>query len=165
MPQAGAVEAMARTVRDEARAWAALDDVGRRPWSVAWWGFDDSGVAGWASPHWAGSDGAPHVRADHRRARRGLPRGDPRRGASSRLLIPTWNDWNERTALEPSWDAVYEAQLRGGLPIDPAARQRALAGLLALREALGAPGSPQRFDALLARYFAEVTAGRATAYQ
>ena len=165
VPQAGAVEAMARTVRDEARAWAALDDVGRRPWSVAWWGFDDSGVAGWASPHWAGSDGAPtcvRITAEH-----GVDflEATLAGGAGSRLLIPTWNDWNERTALEPSWDAVYEAQLRGGLPIDSAARQRALAGLLTLREALGAPGSPQRFDALLARYFAEVAAGRATAYQ
>ncbi len=165
VPAAGAVEALARTVNDEARAWSALDEVGRRPWTVAWWGFDDSGVAGWASPHWPGSDGQPscvRVTAEVGPAFLSATLGT---GERARVLLPTWNDWNERTALEPAWDAVYEAQLRGGLAVEPAARERSLAGLLTLQQELGAAAGPERLDALLRAYFADVTAGRAVAYQ
>ena len=164
-PAAGAVEALARTVNDEARAWSALDDAGRRPWTVAWWGFDDSGVAGWASPHWLGSDGQPSCVRITSEVGPSFLSATLGTGSRSRVLIPTWNDWNERTALEPAWDAVYEAQLRGGLPVEAAARERSLAGLLTLQQELGASAGPERLDALLRAYFADVTAGRAVAYQ
>jgi hypothetical protein len=76
--------------------------------------------------------------------------------------LVSWNDWNERTALEPAWNEAYWAQLQGGLPVVPADREASIGGLMSLCHAHG--GSVRVLDSLLRRYALRVAAGAALDY-
>ncbi|MDP6839311.1 MAG: hypothetical protein QF724_10275 [Planctomycetota bacterium] len=108
--------------------WAAQDPASRLAVSVAWPGFDDSGVGGWGAPNINGTDGQPiRVRVvdplfDQNGQSVFFERTLSAAAASGAawLHLSTWNDWNEQTALEPTWnEGLVQAFLAGTAP-DPA---------------------------------------------
>ncbi|GEM_PF-1252822 len=140
------VQDFAAAVDREATSWAALDP-NRFSVAMAWPGFDDSGVAGWGAPNGLGSDGLPLA------VRVGALPGVDFLAACGRavqysdadwLHLATWNDWNERTAMEAAYCAAYADAVRQGLPAPAAAEDEVFARLrgaqLLVRNWLGLGG-------------------------
>lgn len=157
------VEGFARGTYSESQRWRNLQAETRRAFGLVWWGFDDSGVAGWSSTHGLGSDGQAlcvRVSPQPNGGFLGATRGVIEAGGHS--LVVSWNDWNERTALEPAWNEAYWSQLQTGQPVLAADRQASLAGLLSLSAQGGS--APQVLDGILRRYVRKVASGAAVAY-
>ena len=133
------VRAHCTAMQDVARAFEAVDDAQRLAVAIAWPGFDDSGVAGWGAANGPGEDGSPLcVRVAPDLDGRFLD-VSLRSALDSRadwLQVASWNDWNERTQVEPRWQAELAADLRAGLTPDASAVQASLARLLRLRQSL-----------------------------
>jgi len=159
----GNVTDFARDTYQEALLWRNQDDQVRRAFGMLWWGFDDSGVAGWSSTHGLGNDGQSLcVRVSPQPSVGFLEATSSVIEANGPTLLVSWNDWNERTALEPAWNQAYWSQLQGGLPVQPADREASLGGLVSLCNARG--GSPEVLDRILRRYAMRVASGAALAY-
>lgn len=97
--------------------WWQQNDTQRLQLAVVWPGFDDRGVAGWGASNLNGQNAQPLC----------LRVADEIAGnfqqvtfASALAADPDWielatfNDWNERTNIEPRWDAVYYNNVLSG---------------------------------------------------
>ena len=157
------VTQFARGGYEEALLWRNQAAGSRKAFGLAWWGFDDSGVAGWSSQHGLGSDGQSLcLRVSPEPSVGFLEATQSTVDEGGHTLLVSWNDWNERTALEPAWNEAYWAQLQGGLPVVPADREASIGGLMSLCHAHG--GSVRVLDSLLRRYALRVAAGAALDY-
>ena len=124
------VDQHARALNRRVGQWERQDDARRIAVGTAWPGFDDTGVAGWSQPNFSGKDGqALCVRV-----------ADPVGGAffattaqtaldarPDWLQLLTWNDWNEDTAIEPAWNAAWQAAVLAGQAPDPLATEAVFA--------------------------------------
>jgi hypothetical protein len=163
---AGAADAFARARHAEAVRWADGDESQREDWSLAWSGFDDSGVAGWGGTSGIGSNGGPLCVRVAGEAGPGFLRATARAAnAAPRMLVCTWNDWNERTALEPRWNARFAQALALGIPMPEDARRRSLGPLLDLQKLWLGAQDPEALEAPLRAYFAARAAGQAVGYE
>lgn len=158
--------AFARARHAEAERWADGDETAREDWSLAWPGFDDSGVAGWGGTSGIGSNGGPLcVRVAGDPGLEFLRATARASSAAPRVLVCTWNDWNERTALEPRWNARFARAMALGAPIPEDARRRSLGPLLALQEQWLGHQDPEALEAPLRAYLAARAAGQAVPYE
>jgi hypothetical protein len=140
-PAPADVRAHAEALASIAADWEAVDDRDRLAVAIAWPGFDDSGVAGWGAANGVGLDGQPlcvRVAPDLDGLFLDATLRVARESRADWLQIASWNDWNERTQVEPRWEGAFAAALRAGDEPDPAAAQVALARLLRLRQHLAA---------------------------
>jgi hypothetical protein len=121
-PDVAALAAHADAVNAEATGWAAAAP-GRLAVAMAWPGFDDSGVAGWGATHFPGLDGQPicvRVADDFGGQFFTTTLDSALASGAAWLQVATWNDWNERTGIEPRWQGAYaQAVLAGKLPKRP----------------------------------------------
>ncbi|HUR29440.1 MAG TPA: hypothetical protein VM509_14720 [Planctomycetota bacterium] len=116
----------AASVSAQNAQWAAADDRERFSVAMAWPGFDDSGVAGWSTNNLAGSDGNPlcvRVAADLAGAFHAVTWLSALESHSDWIQLATWNDWNEGTQIEPSWDLSYSQAALASTTPSPAALQ------------------------------------------
>jgi hypothetical protein len=140
-PAPADVRAHCTSVHDVARAFEAVDDSARLAVAIAWPGFDDSGVAGWGADNGLGADGEPlcvRVAPDLDGDFLDVSLRVARDSRADWLQVASWNDWNERTQVEPRWQAELAADLRAGLAPDAAAIEGSMARLLRLRLHLAA---------------------------
>lgn len=140
-PTAADARAHAGVLAAIAGDWEAVDDRTRLAVAIAWPGFDDSGVAGWGDGNGVGLDGQPlcvRVAPDLEGEFFDATLRAARDSRADWLQIASWNDWNERTQVEPRWEAGFAAALGAGLDPDPAAARESLARLLQLRQQLAA---------------------------
>lgn len=142
-----------RNVNGRPYRWWRADDARRLGIAIAYPGFDDTGVAGWGKPNGACPDeGARCTRIvpasgleDH-----DCPTGsttcfldvaldEARRSGLPWLQVPTWNDWNELTVLEPRFSQDYVEHVLG-LATGPGDHDRdwVLGRLLAVQRGLAA---------------------------
>jgi hypothetical protein len=137
-------------------------------------------VAGWGAPNGLGSDGLPLAVRVNVSAGWGLTGGGflsatgraIEKSESDWLHLATWNDWNERTALEASYSPAYANAVRLGVPAPAAAEKDAFSRLRRTRAVVRSwlrtgARSPERGDALEAvtrTYLARTFAGTAVAY-
>jgi len=117
------VDQHARALNRRADQWDRQDDGGRIAVGIAWPGFDDTGVAGWSQTNFAGTDGQPLcVRVADELGGAFFP-ASAQAAIASRpdwLQVLTWNDWNEDTAIEPAWNAAWQAAVLSGASPNPA---------------------------------------------
>lgn len=121
-PSPDAVRAFAGGLAEQVRGWVEQGPAGRFGVGVVWPGFDDTGVAGWGQPNLVGEDGLPLC---VRVAEDPLGRfyADTTDAALSAgfdwIQIATWNDWNERTAIEPAWHPDLASPWAWFAPLPP----------------------------------------------
>lgn len=140
-PGPGDVRAHAEKINAVAHDWEAVDDRTRLAVAVAWPGFDDSGVAGWGAANGVGADGQPlcvRVAPDLAGQFFDVSLRAARDSRADWIQIASWNDWNERTQVEPRWEPSFAAALSAGLEPPPGAAQASLARLVRLRQHLAA---------------------------
>lgn len=139
--------------------WRRRFDGHRLSIGVVWPGFDDSGVAGWGAGNGLGEDGTPLcIRIAEGYSGGFLSNGFDRLEAADldAWMVTTWNDWNERTQIEPRWNSGYvQAVLAGGTP-SPASVSSAFDRLLEVQARVhgwkGSAADPQRLDDLARDY-------------
>ena len=140
-PDAAAALQHASAVNRVAGEWAALDDRERLAVAIAWPGFDDSGVAGWGAANGLGSDGQPlcvRVAPDLDGEFFAASLLAARDSGADWLQIASWNDWNERTQVEPRWNRTWAQHALAGVAAPPASARAVFERLLRLRGALTA---------------------------
>lgn len=121
--------AHANAVNVVATQWAALDDAHRFTVPLVWPGFDDAGVAGWSSINFTGKNGQPlclRIAAPLAGAFYATTWSAAFDTGSDWVQIGTWNDWNERTEIEPQWNAAYAQAALANQPAPPQVTQAAL---------------------------------------
>ena len=132
--------------------WWRMDDTRRLGVAVVYPGYDDSGVSGWGNPNGTCTGGgtrctrvvSPTGICQELGERCFLDIGfqEAELSGMSWIQIPTWNDWNEMTVLEPRYSATYvDAALRNlsQAPADSAHdREWVLGRLLAAQAGIAA---------------------------
>ncbi len=111
--------------------WWRRDDARRLGIAIAYPGFDDTGVAGWGVLNGACEDHGPrcarvvpasdlHDHADCAPGSRTcfleIAMQEAVASGMNWLQVPTWNDWNELTMIEPSYSALYVNHVLSGAP-------------------------------------------------
>jgi hypothetical protein len=165
VPAPGVADAAshAAAINAVAAGWASQDDAARQAIGIAWPGFDDTGVGGWGQDNLAGTDGAPlcvRVAPDLGGAFLDATFEAAVDSAAEWVQVASWNDWNERTHLEPSWSAGFAQAAWSGAAIPPAARQEALGRALRLQAAVaafqarhgGGGGTPAELERVAVEY-------------
>ena len=160
-PPLAALSNQADWVNQVATGWAAKGP-GRIAVALAWPGFDDSGVAGWGGTHFSGLDGQPvcvRVASDFGGRFFTTTLASALASGADWLQVATWNDWNERTGIEPRWEPGYVgAVLAGQVPKRPDF-ERAFARAIEAQQALAAfkglaygPGKQTKLHRPVAKY-------------
>ncbi len=97
--------------------WWRMDDAKRMGIAVVYPGYDDTGVSGWGNPNGMCTGGGTRCTrvvsarylcgAAGERCYLELAFEEADRSGMNWVQIPTWNDWNEMTVLEPRYSARY----------------------------------------------------------
>jgi len=174
LPTTDELRQHARAAQEVSRTWAAFA-APRFAVSMVWPGFDDSGVAGWSQLNGLGSDGLPlsvrvcdDLGGDFLRTTLEVAL----EADADWLHVATWNDWNERTAVEPVWNSAWHTAALLGQAADPADEARVFerafelqAGIAAFKgRALDGPIRPQRITNVARAYLEAVRAGQVVLY-
>lgn len=145
--------------------WSAQDDAQRLSVSIVWPGFDDSGVGGWSDGNMLGSDGqALCVRVASSLG--GQFYATTVHSALDRepdwIQIATWNDWNEWTQIEPTWNVGYASAVLSSVTPNPLdfdrAFHRALETQAWIAAFKGVTLSPQELHRVAAQYLRSAAA-------
>jgi hypothetical protein len=174
LPTANDLRQHARANQSVARTFAA-GAAGRFAVSMVWPGFDDSGVAGWGQDNGSGTDGLPlsvRVCDDLGGDFLGATLQVALESEAEWMHIATWNDWSERTAVEPVWDARWHAAASLGLAANPQDEERAFArafelqaGIAAFKgRALDGPILPSRITDVARAYLMAARVGQVIAF-
>jgi len=173
-PTAADARAFALELSEAPRAWA-FGDPERFAVSMVWPGFDDSGVAGWSQPNGVGDDGQPlrvRVLEDLGPAFLDAAFDVALDSDADWLHVATWNDWNERTAIEPAWSADYVAAALAGIEAAGSEQEHALGRALQAQQriaefkgwTLGQEVDPAELEAITRAYLLAAQSGGVTAY-
>jgi hypothetical protein len=97
--------------------WWRMDDARRLGIAIVYPGYDDSGVSGWSNPNGTCAGGGTRCTRVVSGAAACAPAPETcylelafeeaERSGMDWIQIPTWNDWNEMTVLEPRYCADY----------------------------------------------------------
>ena len=162
-PTAADARAHADALQAVATDWAAEDDRARLAIGIAWPGFDDTGVGGWSSVNLLGIDGAPlcvRVSPDLGGALFASTLASAFDAGLDWVQVASWNDWNERTQVEPRWRRAWADAVLAGIPAPASATLEVFDRARQLQSAIArfkrGPGSfepaPERLEDIAAWY-------------
>jgi hypothetical protein len=100
------LESHARGLTESVMEWRDQDVVERVAIQTVWPGFDDSGVGGWGVNNLMGEDGGPlcvRVAEEFEGQFYATTAAAALDSGADWIQIATFNDWNERTQIEPAW--------------------------------------------------------------